>query len=88
MRIQAWFGDLDECPKMASEETTNTQRFEEDSWLTSQSRANRSPGRIPCYQGKEQGILRKSGRLAKSRPSERSKISLLEDNSLEIGTGN
>jgi len=25
--------------------------------------------------------------LAKSRPSERSKISLLEDNSLEIGTG-
>jgi hypothetical protein len=26
--------------------------------------------------------------LAKSRPSERSKISLLEDNSLEIGTGN
>jgi hypothetical protein len=28
------------------------------------------------------------GRLAKSRPSERSKISSLEDNSLEIGTGN
>jgi hypothetical protein len=26
--------------------------------------------------------------LAKSRPKERSKISLLEDNSLEIGTGN
>ena len=27
-------------------------------------------------------------KVAKSRPSERSKIRLLEDNSLEIGTGN
>ncbi|MDQ6870323.1 MAG: hypothetical protein M3178_19100, partial [Pseudomonadota bacterium] len=32
----------------ASEETTNTQRFEEDSWLTRQSAANRSAGQIPC----------------------------------------
>jgi hypothetical protein len=42
-----WIGG-DRAGQATSEETTNTQRFEEDSWLTSQSMANRSPGRIPC----------------------------------------
>jgi hypothetical protein len=64
------------------------QHQERNNWRTTQSTANPSAKQIPCDQGKEQGILRKSGRLAKSRPSERSKISLLEDNSLEIGTEN
>ena len=41
-----------------------------------------SEARFPAIREKN------SGRLAKSRPSERSKISSLEDNSLEIGTGN
>ena len=37
--------------------TGNTaKRAKSEIWLMSQSAANRSPGRIPCYQGKEQGI--------------------------------
>jgi len=37
---------LDSIPETA--ETTNTQRYREDLWLTSQSAANRSRGAVPC----------------------------------------
>jgi hypothetical protein len=56
-----------------------------NNWRTSQSAAN--PSLVLKFPNL-QGILRKSGRLARICPSERSKISLLEDNSLETGTGN
>ena len=45
-------------------------------------------GRNSLLTGNLQGILRKSGRLAKNCPSERSKISWLQDNSLQNETGN
>jgi hypothetical protein len=41
----------------ASEETTNTQRFEEDSWLMSQSTANQSLVLNSLLAGKMQGIF-------------------------------
>src|ERR1700730_4855463 len=59
-----------------------------NNWRTSQSAANLSLVLNSLLAGNLQGILRKSGRLARIFPSERSKISLLEDNSLETGTGN
>src|ERR1700730_8995001 len=59
-----------------------------NNWRTSQSAANPSLVLNSLLAGNLQGILRKSGRLARICPSERSKISLLEDNSLETGTGN
>src|ERR1700730_17255138 len=59
-----------------------------NNWRTSQSAANPSLVLNSLLAGNLQGILRKSGRLARICPSEHSKISLLEDNSLETGTGN
>ncbi len=57
-------------------------------WRTSQSASNPSLVVNSLLAGNLQGILRKFGRLARICPSERSKISLLEDNSLETRTGN
>jgi hypothetical protein len=47
-----------------------------------------SEARFPAIRENNREFYENRAVLAKSRPSERSKIRLLEDNSLEIGTGN
>jgi transposase-like protein len=67
--------------KLPNSQQSKAKRALQEIWmaetykLTSQSSANPSARQIPCYQGNLQGILRKSGRLAKNCPQERSKIS-------------